>query len=786
MFFIAVRLSAADLAPEGVEFFEKKIRPVLVERCYKCHSAQAEKLKGGLYLDSREGMLKGGDTSPAIIPGDPDKSLLVETIRYRNPDSQMPPKGKLPDNQIADLVEWVKLGAPWPKQAAPLVESAKKASFDLAKRRGEHWCWQPIQSQQPPSVKNATWSTQPIDRFILAKLEQANLEPALPAGTRTLLRRLYFDLIGLPPTPQEVDDFVNDASANPWEKVVDRLVASPRFGEHWARHWLDLVRYSETLGHEFDYPNPNAWRYRDYVIRALNADVRYDQFVAEHIAGDLVDKPRRHPTEGFNESIIGTTFYWLGQRDHSPVDVRLHEAEVIDNQIDVLTKTFLGLTVACARCHDHKFDAIAAKDYYALYGVLGSSRYAQRSIDPPERLRATIENLAALKPKIRAAAAAFWTERIEALPASALATNLALIRVPAAQPISSNRTDSVFADFGQRGFNGWFVDGEAFGFAPAAMGEFIVGASNRPTASLLIAQQAHSGTLSRRLRGALRSPTFTISNRYLHIFAAGRESRINVPVDNLTMIRDPIYGGLKKVMNHDELKWITIDVDMWKGHKAYLEFSDISTPDPSDDGHKDGFSPTGWIAVSRIAFSDQASPPTLDEFASQSASTGLGEGEAEKLRQDLLVAVRAWAAIPSLPGADLTNPTNHGESAGKDQSLLTSPPTRKPCPSRPSASERIADVEPGTSTAEQLSSLVEQYHHVEATIPDPARVPTLTDGTGLDENVFVRGTQDSRRYRAATIPRSAGWFAQTAFRQAADGSSWRAPSPIRRIRCSRG
>ena len=175
--------------------------------------------------------------------------------------------------------------------------------------------------------------------------------------------------------------------------------------------------------HEFDYPNHNAWRYRDYVIRALNADVPYDQFVVEHIAGDLVDKPRRHPTEGFNESIIGTTFYWLGQRDHSPVDVRLHEAEVIDNQIDVLSKTFLGLTVACARCHDHKFDAIAAKDYYALYGVLGSSRYAQRSIDPPERLRSTIENLEALRPKI-ARRRRVLTERINALPVSS-ATNLA-------------------------------------------------------------------------------------------------------------------------------------------------------------------------------------------------------------------------------------------------------------------------------------------------------------------------------------------------------------------------
>ena len=186
---------------------------------------------------------------------------------------------------------------------------------------------------------------------------------------------------------------------------MDRLLASPRFGERWARHWLDLVRYSETLGHEFDYTNPNAWRYRDYVIRALNADVPYDQFTREHLAGDLLEPPRRHPTEGFNESVIGTAFYWLGQRDHSPVDVRLHQAELIDNQIDVLSKTFLGVTVACARCHDHKFDAIAAKDYYALYGVLGSSRYAQRSIEASGRITAAVEKLTALKAQIRQAAA---------------------------------------------------------------------------------------------------------------------------------------------------------------------------------------------------------------------------------------------------------------------------------------------------------------------------------------------------------------------------------------------
>ena len=307
----------------------------------------------------------------------------------------------------------------------------------------------------------------------------------------------------------EVEQFLADRSAGAYEKVVDRLLASPRFGEHWARHWLDLVRYAETLGHEYDYPNRDAWRYRDYVIRAFNADVPYDQFATEHLAGDLLEKPRRHPSEGFNESIIGTTFFWLGQRDQSPVDVRLHQAEVIDNQIDVLSKTFLGLTVACARCHDHKFDAIATKDYYALYGILGSSRYAQRAIEPAARMAPIVENLRALKEKIRQAAGQSWSHEARqayrflqaaravsqtnpsppaSRPLGEVAREFGLepgrlerwvsaleeerLRPPPEPPASTSlRSNEVeFVDFSKQGFGGWFVDGEAFGPAPTAAG----------------------------------------------------------------------------------------------------------------------------------------------------------------------------------------------------------------------------------------------------------------------------------------------------------------------------
>jgi hypothetical protein len=381
------------------EFFETKVRPVLVQHCYGCHSRQAKKLRGGLRLDSREAMLAGGDNGPAIIPGQPDKSRLVEAVTYTNVDLQMPPRGKLSEAAIADLTAWVKMGAPWPRQAGSVndgkatVAGASSSSapqlstFNLLERKRAHWAWQPIRPHNPPSVRDPGWPRDPLDRFILAKLEDKGLSPAKPADKRMLLRRLYFDLIGMPPSPEETQAFLRDTSPHAIEKVVDCLLNSPHFGERWGRHWLDLVRYAETRGHEFDYDIPNAYQYRDYVIRALNADVPYNQFVLEHLAGDLLPKPRLHPHQGFNESILATGFWFLGEEVHSPVDIRQDQADRFDNKIDVLSKAFLGLTVACARCHDHKFDAITTKDYYALFGFLQSSHYRLARFDSMEHNR---------------------------------------------------------------------------------------------------------------------------------------------------------------------------------------------------------------------------------------------------------------------------------------------------------------------------------------------------------------------------------------------------------------
>lgn len=406
---VAEETAQADVggspSAESLEFFEKQVRPLLVMHCQKCHGAKEQ--KGGLRLDSRAAVLAGGDSGPAVVPGKVDEGLLLDAVAYGDL-YQMPPSGKLPAADLETLRRWVEMGAPWPKEDGPAAVK-KSSDFDLAER-ANHWAFQGWIDHAPPAVKDAAWPASPIDRFILAQLEAAELSPAAAADKATLLRRASFDLVGLPPTPEEIAAFLADDSPRAWETVIDRLLASPHFGERWGRHWLDLVRYAESRGHEFDYPIPNAFQYRDYVIRAFNADLPYDQFLTEQIAGDLVDPPRRNPERGFNESILGTGFWFLGEEVHSPVDTRFDETDRTDNKLDVFSKTFLGLTVACARCHDHKFDAISTKDYYALAGYIASSSYRQAPFETIDAHRRVLGEMAARRaaaePKLAAAVAA--------------------------------------------------------------------------------------------------------------------------------------------------------------------------------------------------------------------------------------------------------------------------------------------------------------------------------------------------------------------------------------------
>ena len=365
----AVPFTAGAAAPSDLaqlDFFEKKIRPVLAEQCYECHSAGAKKLKGGLMVDTADGLLKGGDSGPAIVPGKPEKSLLLETMSHETKDEDlfMPPKKeRLSDEVLEDFRKWVKMGAPDPRDG----KVTRKNAWDENTAKN-HWAFQKVANPPLPKPADAKGFIQnPIDSFVLAKLAEKKLTPSAKADRQSLIRRVTYDLIGLPPTAEEVEAFVADKSPNAYEKVVDRLLASPRYGERWARHWLDIARYADTSGDRQGGARrqplyPHAWTYRDYVIEAFNKDLPYDRFILEQIAADRLPESKTDKSQ-----LAALGFLTVGKRFMGNVN------DLIDDRIDVVTKGLMGITGACARCHDHKFDPIPTKDYYSLYGVFTSS-----------------------------------------------------------------------------------------------------------------------------------------------------------------------------------------------------------------------------------------------------------------------------------------------------------------------------------------------------------------------------------------------------------------------------
>lgn len=351
----------------AVDFFEKKIRPLLADNCYNCHSANNNS-QGGLRVDDRNGLLNGGGRGPAVVPGEPEKSWLIKAVRHTDDKLKMPPKKQLSDEQVADLTKWIRDGAAWPKIEFTLPKGDPHPEYE--RLRKEHWAWQPLRNAKVPAVRAADWARDEIDRFVLAKLEEQGLTPGRDADKVTLIRRVMFDLTGLPPTPEEIEAFVHDNSPSAFETVVDRLLASTAFGERWARHWLDVARYGESTGSARNLPYPHAWRYRDYVIDAFTNDKPYDQFLREQIAGDLL--PANSEAER-DEHLVATGFLALGVKD---VNQRFKVRFLMDNvdeQIDTVSRAVLGLTASCARCHDHKFDPIPQTDYYALAGIFRST-----------------------------------------------------------------------------------------------------------------------------------------------------------------------------------------------------------------------------------------------------------------------------------------------------------------------------------------------------------------------------------------------------------------------------
>ena len=354
---------------DQIAFFEKKIRPVLTTNCYQCHSEEGKKEKGGLLLDTRDGIRRGGDNGPAVVPGDTRKSLLLKAIKQTDATPKMPPKSKLSDEVVADFEKWISTGAADPRDGKKVV-AAKE--IDIEKGR-QFWAFQPPKKTDPPGVADSAWPRSDIDKFLIAGLDAKGLKPVGDADPRALVRRIYFDLIGLPPTPEDVESFVQSAIINRQsaiEAVVDKLLNSPRFGETWGRHWLDVARYAESCGKTANFNYPHAWRYRDYVIAAFNADKPYDQFIKEQLAGDLL--PAANDKEKA-EHVIATGFLAIGPKALNERNGLQFELDVADEQIDVTSQAFLGITAACARCHDHKFDPIPQHDYYALAGIFRST-----------------------------------------------------------------------------------------------------------------------------------------------------------------------------------------------------------------------------------------------------------------------------------------------------------------------------------------------------------------------------------------------------------------------------
>jgi hypothetical protein len=614
---VCPRASAAD--PAGVEFFEKKIRPVLVRHCYPCHSAGANKHKGGLLLDTRAGLLKGGDSGPALLPGKPADSRLVRAVRYDDEALKMPPKGRLPDAVIADLERWIKIGAPDPREAPPRPAGS---SWDevLRDRRG-WWSLQPVGRPEVPAVRERSWSDDPVDRFVLARLEQAGLGPAAPADGRTLIRRVSLVLTGLPPSPAEVAAFVEDRSPQAYEKLVDRLLASPHFGERWARHWMDVVRFGETHGNEWNYEVHHAWRYRDYLIRAFNDDVPFDQLIREHVAGDLLERPRWNRAEGVNESVQGTAFWRFGEVNHDDcIEFRPIGFDLADNALDTFTKAFQGLTVACARCHDHKLDAVSMKDYYALLGVLRSSRWVSHTIDAPDVNESVRRRLRQIKGQVRGELSAAWVREAARVGdylraaqaardrrpgAAALAqgldaerlgrcvTALAAEKVPMEDLLypwqqmhpagSANSLDFAtswhkladdwthevraraefnarsfvpLADFRGGSLGDWQAAGQGLAGGPSAPGDFAVACDGDAVVSAVLPAGCFTHTLSEKLNGTLRSPPLRQGHTHVSLQALGRHTAAARLVTNNCQLNYKNY----RVFKSPEPSWVTFDL----------------------------------------------------------------------------------------------------------------------------------------------------------------------------------------------------------------------------------
>lgn len=746
--------SADSISPEQLEFFETKIRPILAEQCYKCHNS-LKQADGDLAVDFRGAMLKGGDGGPIIVPGQPAKSRLLPILRHEVVGMNMPQDGaKLDDRVIADFEKWIAMGAPDPREKPPTEAELSAATTweSIFQKRKQWWSFQPIRAVEPPNSAAGNWSSHPIDQFIGAKWESQGLAPVESATARVLVRRLYFALIGLPPTAEELTTWTARLEQpGGYSELVEHLIASPHFGERWARHWMDWIRYAETHGSEGDPTIDRAWVYRDYLIRALNSDVSFDQLVREHIAGDLLEQPRINSTLGINESAIGPAHWRMVFHGFAPTDPLDEKVRFIDDEINVFSKAFLGLTVACARCHDHKFDAISQKDYYALFGILGSCRPGRTPINSAEELTRNREQLAGLKPQIRSSIADAWNASSEGVRSQLLSEIDPAKKYDKPSQIlqfwSQIRKEiadgSSFADAWKRreatwqtdrqqraahdqqasfkkwdlskpsDYQSWFGQGVGITQSPSSAGEFAVSAVGEQILTGIYPSGAYTNTLTAKHSARFTSGYVRLAEDYdlwMRVIGDGGSSIRYVVQD---YPRDGTVFPIRKFA--PEWQWQKFDLTYWNGDEIFLELA--TGQDAPVIVNQE---PRSWFGITEAVIVKKGDPAPVAEpldyldpifeVVSRKQPTSL-EQLADSYVEAIQAAITAWK----------------NGSANNSQARLLDTCIRQGI--LPNRIDQLTGVK----------SILDEYRRLEAEIVVPIRVPGLQETVARNQPLFERG-----------------------------------------------
>lgn len=754
--------NAKCFADDPIEFFEKRIRPVLVEHCYKCHSAGSKNWKGALRLDLKEGWQRGGDSGvPSIVPNNPDASPLLQAMRHAENVSAMPPnKPRLPLTILNDFTAWIQMGAPDPREGNAEQRDRAAEWESEFQQRLDWWSLKPMMCSPPPEVQQVEWIRTDVDRFILAKLEATGLGPIHEADPRTLARRLSFALTGLPLQSQLAARFDGDSSPNAYDELVTQLLDSPHFGEHWARHWMDVVHYSDTHGYEWDVPVKNAWRYRDYLIRAFNSDLSYQRFVTEQIAGDLLE-PRIDTSSGQNEALAGPMMLRLGERRHG--DNAAAEGvgqEAVANMVDTLGKAFLGTTLACAQCHDHKLDAVEQRDYYSLAGMLMSTRFSARPVDAVDPNEDVINELRSTKALLRQELARIWLEATDVNGPGGIVERIGAMTGDKRQPedfpvtlsefwkrslsspvttdafakererrIAANRTNlSLIADFSNaRANGGWRWEGFGMKHGLTTNGEIVVSAEGDSALQHVLPAGRFSHVWSQRLAGSLQSPQFDPTNpiTFSVELLSGKRASLSFIVDRA------LNPERLQFPNRPFLAWQTLiagNFDSLEGsidtaqRRVYLELATKSLnnyfpPRVSYGGVTEAevADPRSWFGLTRV-YQHLPGQVPQDELGRFQPLFDEDQPEADwalKLARLLRATVQRWSA---------------GECTDEDVRLLNDALQQKLLPN-------------GLDGSSEVAKLVATYRSIEEKLQSDRTIGSAAEwNEGSDERIGIRGS----------------------------------------------